>query len=315
MLVSICMPMYNCAPFIGATLDALREQTHQQIEVIVINDGSKDDSLAVARRHAWSKVRVETQENAGQCAAENAAIRLAQGDFFIFLDADDFMSPRKIERQVALLGDPSVPLMATCAWGRFHSDPITAEFRQSPLWRDLAPVDWLTIAWENHLMMHGATWLIPRPVVERAGPWDERLSLINDHEYFPRIMLQTEKILFEPNERTYYRSGFSSLSGQKSRKAWESATLALVLSSERLLALKDTPEIRHAIATKFQRHIYELYPEHADFSNQSADWVRRMGGSDVKPMGGGLFQKLSRLVGWKLAKRIQLLGFKLGYGR
>jgi len=313
-LVSLCIPAYNAAPFIGATLDSLARQTWQHWEAIVVDDGSTDDTLEVARRHAGPRIHVVTQPNAGQSAAENRAIERAQGDFFVFLDADDFMSDDKLEAQVRALGDPSAPLMATCAWGRFHTDPARAEFRPTALWRDLAPTDWLVTAWENNLMMHGATWLIPRPVLERSGGWNPAISLINDHEFFPRVMLQTERIVFTPGVRTYYRSGFEgNLSGQRSRRAWESAFLALKLSSQMLLQRHDTPEARHACAVKLQRFIYEIHPACPDLAAEAAALVAAYGGCHVEPEGGRWFHRLRRVMGWRAARRIEQLAFRMGY--
>lgn len=315
-LVSLCIPAYNCAAFVGDTLSSLEAQRWKRWEAIVIDDGSTDETLAVARRHESSRIRVLTQENCGQSATENRAIAEAQGDFFVFLDADDFMSEDKLEAQVRALGDPSAPLMATCAWGRFHNDPARAEFRPTALWRDLTPVEWLTTAWEQQLMMHGATWLIPRPVLERSGGWNPAISLINDHEFFPRVMLQTERIVFVPDARTFYRSGHEgNLSGHRSRRAWESALLALELSSKTLLNVADMPATRHACATKLMRFVHEIYPAHPDLARRALELSIQYGGSDVEPEGGRWFQRLRGVVGWRMARRMEQIAFSLGYRR
>jgi glycosyltransferase involved in cell wall biosynthesis len=313
-LVSICIPAYNCESFLADTLQSLALQKYTNWEAIVVNDGSTDGTLAVARRFESGRIKVIDQENAGQSAAENRAIAEAQGDFFVFLDADDFMSADKLSRQVAHLGDPSVPLMASCAWGRFHRHPERAEFKPTRLWQDLEPTRWLIDAWQHDLMMHGAGWLIPRPVLERSGGWNPALSLINDHEFFPRVMLQTERIVFTPEARTFYRSGFEgNLSGARSRRAWESAYQALELSTKTLLRVCDTDESRRACATKFQRFVYTLYPNCPDLARQSEEWVSRLGGATVEPEGGRWFHRVRSVIGWKGARRLEQFVFRCGW--
>jgi hypothetical protein len=84
------------------------------------------------------------------------------------------------------------------------------------------PLDWLA---ESSLqMLFPGLWLIPREVAIAAGPWNELLTLADDKEYFVRVLLQAQRVLFCPGARAYYRSGVpSSLSGRKNRGAWQSA--------------------------------------------------------------------------------------------
>ena len=112
---------------------------------------------------------------------------MCRGEFVQYLDADDLLSPDKISRQMARIGDEA-DVVASGQWARFYSHPSEAVFRPDAVSRDLDPVDWLTRAWTGGLpMMQAGIWLIPRAVALRAGPWDERLSLINDFEYFTRV--------------------------------------------------------------------------------------------------------------------------------
>jgi hypothetical protein len=152
------------------------------------------------------------------------------------------------------------------------------------------------------------------PLSREILHWNPAISLINDHEFLPRVMLQTEKILFTPNVRTYYRSGFEgNLSGQRSRRAWESALLSLELSSRTLLAATDRAEARSACADKLQRFVYTLYPEQPDLARRAWAMIHEFGGSNVQPEGGRWFQRLRKVLGWKIARRIEQLVFRMGY--
>ncbi len=313
-LVSILIPCYNSQQWLAETIESALAQTWKNIEIIIVDDGSTDNTLAVAKSFNSPIIKVITQENQGQSAAENRAFAESQGDFIEYLDADDLLAPDKIERQIKLLGDSDSPFVASCEWSRFYKSPKEAMFIPQPLWKDLDPIDWLVCAWEGHYMMHGATWLIPRKIVEKAGGWDERLSLINDFDYFSRILLASEGVKFCQGAKSYYRSGNTgSLSGSKSVKARQSEFLSLSLGTSNLLARENSPLTRHACATVFQRFIYEVYPDVPELSQQAAAKVKELGGSNLQPTGGKMFQLLSRLVGWKQAKKIQRLFYKYGY--
>lgn len=308
-LVSVVIPCHNAAPWLEATIASVRTQTWRRYEILLVDDGSTDGSGALADRLAGPDLRVVHQANAGQCAALNQGVRLAQGDFFEYLDADDLLAPDKLEIQLRRLQELDAGWMASGAWARFAGDPATARFEPEPVWRDLAPVDWLVTSWRGGGMMHGAAWLIPRALVEAAGPWNEELSLINDLDYFPRVLLKSRGIAFCPGARTYYRSGLSgNLSGLNSRRGWASAFAATALAQAALLAVEDSPRTRGASADNLQRLLLSAYPFAPDLVAQAEAEVRRLGGSAIRPGGGKPFLALSRLIGWKAARRLQVLG-------
>lgn len=101
-LVSIVIPCYNAAGTVGEAIESALAQTYSQTEVIVIDDGSTDDSIRVLESHD-GRIRWETGPNRGACAARNRGIELAQGEFIQFLDADDLLEPTKIQIQSKLI--------------------------------------------------------------------------------------------------------------------------------------------------------------------------------------------------------------------
>jgi glycosyltransferase involved in cell wall biosynthesis len=305
-LVSILIPCHNAAPWLAQTLESALAQTWPHQEIIVVDDGSRDDSAEIARTFADRGVKVIVQENHGASAARNRAYRLSQGDFIQYLDADDLLAPDKIEHQMSL-ADKTGPDAVLCGtWSRFTHTPADADFIPQPLCTDAVPIDWVVTKFEQNAMMHPAAWLTPRTLAERAGPWDENLSLDDDGEYFTRVVLASRGIRFCREAVSYYRSNLAgSLSGTKSERAWASAFRSLVLSSGRLLALEDTPRTRHACATIFQSFIYESYPRAAECRDRAAAKVAALGGSTLPPPGGPKYRWARRLLGWRLAKRLQ----------
>jgi glycosyltransferase involved in cell wall biosynthesis len=305
-LVSIIIPCYNASAWLAETLESALGQTWPAIEILVINDGSRDDSLTVARTFAARGVQVFDQPNQGASAARNHGLRLARGEYIQFLDADDLLAPDKIARQVELAARTGADFAHCARWSRFHESPADAMFPPQPLCRDADPVPWLVEKLERNAMMHPAAWLVSRNLADRAGPWDESLSLDDDGEYFTRILLASRGVRHCPGAVSYYRSGLAgSLSGTKSEKAWASAWRSLDLSLHRLLRAEDSPRTRHAGATAAQRYVYESYPRAAAARREATSRVAELGGSTLAPEGGPKFQLVRRLLGWRLAKRLQ----------
>ncbi len=111
--VSIVIPAYNVGRYLAETLDSLRAQTLTNWEAIIVNDGSTDDTLAIARRYAAldPRFRIVEQENQGISRARNAAIDISRADAIALLDGDDIWSPDKLERQLECLREQGVDLV------------------------------------------------------------------------------------------------------------------------------------------------------------------------------------------------------------
>ena len=106
------MPLYNAAFLVESAIQSVVNQTYNYWELIIVDDGSTDDSLAVVKHYESDKIRVYTQPNSGACVARNKALSLTKGDFVKFLDADDLLSPDCLEKQVAqmnTLGAHQIP--------------------------------------------------------------------------------------------------------------------------------------------------------------------------------------------------------------
>jgi teichuronic acid biosynthesis glycosyltransferase TuaG len=122
--VTVVIPCYNAAKFIGATLDSVLVQTHRNVEVIVVDDKSTDSSAAIVREFAGRDKRVvliEMQKNAGAPAApRNTGVRAARSPWIAFLDADDLWHPRKLEFQMRALSGTGARVCST-QMRDFHS--------------------------------------------------------------------------------------------------------------------------------------------------------------------------------------------------
>ncbi len=303
--VSIIIPCHNAASWLAQTLESALAQTWRDTEVILVDDGSTDDSLAIARRFEIQGIKIATQLNRGASAARNHGLRIAQGAFIQFLDADDLLAPDKVALQVDAADKCGLEMVQCCNWSRFTRILADADHTPQLLCRDAEPVDWLVTKFRHDAMMHPAAWLIPRALIENAGPWDESLSLDDDGEYFTRIVLASQGVRFCPRAESFYRSGLpGSLSDTKSGQAWDSAFRSLELSLGRLRRTEDSARTRNASATALQQFIYSAYPQAAACRRRAAIQVVSLGGTDLQPPGGPKFQIARRLLGWRLARRL-----------
>src|SRR5262245_12357649 len=120
-LVSILIPAYNAQEWIADTLESAVGQTWPNKEIIVVDDGSRDQTLAVAQRCADRGVTIVAQPNQGAAAARNTAMAHSRGDYIQWLDADDLLSPDKIAAQIAAAARPPFTrrTLLSSPWGRF----------------------------------------------------------------------------------------------------------------------------------------------------------------------------------------------------
>ena len=252
-LVSILIPAYNAEPWISDSIKSALRQTWPHKEIIVVDDGSTDGTLAVASQFSGDGVTVVSQKNRGASAARNHAYSLCHGDYVQWLDADDILAPDKISRQTEFAQATKKPfLLLSSEWGRFNYRTTTAQFIPTALWQDLSPVEWLLRKMTFNVWMQPGSWLVSRELMDAAGPWDERLSFDDDGEYFCRVISKSQGVPFVRGAKIFYRlTGPASLSCvDNSSKKMESAWLSIRLQIQYLRQLEDTERGR-----KGGRHI------------------------------------------------------------
>ena len=304
-LVSILIPAYNAERWIADTIQSALAQTWPCKEVIIVDDGSRDQTLSIARQFASNNVSVVTQENQGGSAARNLAFNLCQGEFMQWLDADDLLSQDKIARQMEAaleIGDSRILL--SCPWGYFMYRPHRARFNPTLLWADLSPLEWLVRKWENNAHMNPATWLVSRRLTEQAGPWDKRLVYCEDGEYFCRVILASHGIRFVPEATVLYRATASSASymGRSTRKM-ESHLLGAQLEISYLQAFDDNERVRAACLKYLQTWFLNFYPEQKALVERLQQLAAMLGGQLDVPKSAWKYRWIEKLFGLTAAKR------------
>lgn len=301
--ISVIIPVYNAAPWLQDTIDSVLLQTWKNTEIIIVDDGSTDNSLNIARHNTSARVKLFQQQNRGAAAARNAGLRAASGDFIQFLDADDLLDQRKIEIQAESLLQEGDDCVACGSWAMFNDSLSSVTISREPLWQDMLPVEWLQSLFLRKGMMPIHAWLFPRKLLDRVGSWNERLTINDDREFSCRAVAGARNVLFCTEAVSYYRRGIpTSLSNTKSREAWVSAFLAADLCVSALLDRDSSAASRTAAATEYLGLIYSVPPEHQCLCSHAEKRISDLQVDKVSPpFAGSITGVISTLFGWKAA--------------
>jgi glycosyltransferase involved in cell wall biosynthesis len=324
-LVSIIIPLYNAEKYIAETIQSALNQTWPNKEIIVINDRSTDNSLAIAKRYLTENVKVFTQDNKGASAARNYGLRVAKGEYIQFLDADDLLSHDKIEGQMNYLNNSTTHL-SLCRVVHFDDGD---DYRKIVLkdndWfcKDSNdPVDFLLKLNAGDEVMPGYgsmvqpnSWLTPRALIEKAGIWNEFRCPDDDGEFFCRVILASEGIKYSTIGTNYYRKHKhnNTLSAQKSRSAYESLILSIDLKYSYLKEKLSDPVLERI----FAKHYWEIgvaaYPQYRQLSKKAIEKAVEYGYKGKKYKAGPLSTFLSKIIGWRLVRILTYFRFRKYY--
>lgn len=201
-LLSVIMPSYNTAHFIGEAIDSVINQDYPHIELIVVDDGSTDGTVETVRAYG-ERIQLITQQNQGSAAARNAGLAVARGELIAFLDSDDVWLPGKVRTQVEYLRrNPQVQMV----YGRWNvwkpeadgsfAPPTTLESEKSTSAEPPGIVaegsGWLYNRLLFASLLHTITVLARRSLIEAVGPFDTALKRGQDYDYWIRASRITE---------------------------------------------------------------------------------------------------------------------------
>ncbi len=309
-LVSIIIPVYNKSAFVRDTLKSALGQKYPKIELVLVNDGSTDGSLAILEEYRSKfpdKIILIDQENGGVSKATNVGIQASRGEYIQFLDADDLLSPDKIENQVSLLeGNPPF-VVASCEWVNFKDDILQNSRLPYGVFRNFdSGLDWLLQSWNNQEMMQPGAWLTHRKLIEKAGNWDESLIINQDGEFFLRVLMNCQRIIFEKKGKVFYRiPGVNNVSQQKSYLAAKSLLSSFQKYQREILSIEDSKRIRMALKGVYMKYIYDIYPLYPDLMQNARDLMGNLEVKESTYIGGPKFQQISKWIGFENALRLK----------
>jgi glycosyltransferase involved in cell wall biosynthesis len=306
-LVSILIPCRNAAPWLKDCLDSAFAQTWPRCEIILVDDGSTDASPGIARRFLDRGLQIISGPARNAAAARNCAYAHCKGSFIQYLDADDLLDPDKIEKQMHLLLQHPPATLASGVWIPFVSSPEVVTTPENPAFRDfLNPVDFLIQHYNGGGMMQPGAWLTPRTLIEKAGPWNENLTLNDDGEFFARVILASNSIRFCPDAMCHYRRGHGrSLSRHTTKSALQSLYLSIELNTAAMLAHQNNPGIHQAVCNAWWKLSHELHPALPSLSRK-AEQLARQHGTPTRPFECGPRMRIAAsLFGWRIAQRLK----------
>jgi glycosyltransferase involved in cell wall biosynthesis len=308
-LVSILIPAYNAEEWLAETIQSAIAQTWQHKEIIIVDDGSSDQTAKVAAGFASNKVTVVSTAKHGAAAARNRALQLSQGDYIQWLDADDLLSPDKIERQLAALQDlDNRRILLSSSWAYFNYRTHRAHFISTPLWQDLPPIEWLLKKMGENLHMQTATWLTSRELAEAAGEWDTRLITDDDGEYFCRVLLASAGTRFVPEARVFYRITSPlrwSYIGTSDKKK-DAMLLSMKLQIQYVRSLEESERVRKACLAYLQNWFIHFYPERPEIVAEFQTLAAQLQGHLEVPRLRWKYAWMKPIFGWKAAKWAQM---------
>ena len=310
-LVSILIPSFNAERWIKQTLESAIGQDYPRTEVIVVDDGSTDRTMEIARTFRSRSVQVISQTNAGAPAARNKALSLAQGDFIQWLDHDDLLALGKISNQIKewekVRNDR---VLFSCPFATFYYRWHKAKSSAGRLYRDLTPLDYFLIKFSNDTFLHPSSWLVNRKLCDLAGPWWELRSPDDDGEYFCRVVAASEGIRFVPQSRCYWRVGHEgnfSQDWRRSRASLESLFQTTVRCVEHYMKLEDSERSRAACVAFLQHRLIYCYPNRPDIAKQMNELARALGGGLNPPPLTWKYRYIRAAFGWPTAKKCMMI--------
>ncbi|MGE5294770.1 MAG: glycosyltransferase family 2 protein [Solirubrobacterales bacterium] len=230
--MSVIIPTFNRAKVVTRAIDSVLEQTYRRREVIVVDDGSTDNTAEVLRSYGDRIVCIH-QKNAGPSAARNRGIRESKGEFIAFLDSDDLWLATKLERQSALLVDagPETPCCLCDSLIRMAGGQERSSFEIACL-RPKEPEGlWLNpaVVLATRFVLFSQAVLVRRKFLLNCGGYDERLWLMEDHDLALRLALRGPwAFIREPLVKCWGADDndikLSAIASQQPAKLYESIT-------------------------------------------------------------------------------------------
>lgn len=212
-LVSIIIPTYNRAHLIGETLDCVLAQTYSNWECIVIDEGSMDDTATLLNEYCAKDNRfifiLKSEDiKKGASISRNLGLKTAGGEFIQFLDSDDILAPNKIEVQLDLLKNESKYTISTCKWFKFSSlgEPLNLVENNVDYKNFYDVKEYFDLIGLYGGFFPPLNFLINKELINYSGYWNESLTVNDDGEFFFRILLNSDKILFSDKTYVLYRN-------------------------------------------------------------------------------------------------------------
>jgi len=259
--ISIIIPAYNMREWIDETLESVWDQTYNDFEIIVVDDGSIDGIKSYLENKYLHLLKIIRQQNRGLAGARNTGIRHAEGKFLFFLDADDIIMPEKLERQVHILNSRPEIGVVYSDYALFYNDKNKqldhpqVDIPEGIIWEQLLKM--------NCMVVHAA--LMRKELILKYGYFDETMRSCADWDLWLRLALHGVQFAFDGSKSALYRQRNDSLSRNLVVKAKADLT---VLQNASKIALKLNHPAKAKIPNQIAYRLYRLAKTYINYSQR-----------------------------------------------
>lgn len=308
-LVSIIIPCYNAQKWIAEAISSCLQQTYRNIEIIVIDDGSTDDSFDIIKGFS-RQIICQTQPHRGGNSARNCGLKLAQGEYIQFLDADDYLFPEKIARQVNFLEQTGADIVYGDWRHQYHRhdgqvilEPIQIPGAQTDILESLLGTWWVALA----------SLLYRRQAIERTAGWDESLEAAQDRDFFINVVLDGAQVVYQPGCYAVYRRYGNTSVSTLSIPRWISSHCQVLRKVESKLAQANLLSVnyRRAIATCYfdlaRKSLAFDYSQYQQLLDMAMIRFSQFQGNSTNP----IYRIICNVIGFRYLEKIICSGLRL----
>ena len=317
-LVSVIIPAYNAEDYISECISSVINQTHKNIEIIVVNDGSTDNTKNILEKINDSRLLIVNQENKGCSASKNTGLSISKGDYIQYLDADDYLSIDKIQIQVELLQSMKNSI-AVCKTLIISNDNLINNYEI-----DTEMISEAGSGKEFLLRLLGIdgkfgmvqpnAYLIPRNVTNKIGPWNEEISPSPDEdgEYFARALCCINNVIFTGGIN-YYRklSNQSSLSKEYSFQRVSNLLKTVDLKFQHIFNLEKSNRTQKLYQLNISQVAYQFGHEYPSVITESLLILSHNKYKKLQVIHPKKFALISKIIGFRNAMSISFLKRKV----
>ncbi len=261
-MVSVIIPLHNAAAYISECVESVLCQSYSPIEIIIVENGSEDNSLEIAQTFISDHVNVIVLEIANVSAARNRGLERAKGDYILFLDADDKIDKEKIRKQIFSLSEYKFHPLVISVSSMFPFDNSRSYFSEDMKDYYEPAIDFMTDAILTGSPLNCMNFLIHKALLDNSQPWNEELVRCEDWLWLANVLSNAKSVVYTQDAVSYYRtSNIHSLSKQYDEHAVQSEFFSRT-EIAKILAKTNAPkrfEAAKFLITSWNRILYPFY--------------------------------------------------------
>ncbi|BAZ12632.1 putative glycosyl transferase [Calothrix sp. NIES-4071] len=307
-LVSIIIPCYNASRWITEAIDSCLHQTYSNIEIIIIDDGSTDNSLEIIQSYAAKNNHIIWRHipHTGGNHARNVGLSLSQAEYIQFLDADDYILPEKIKHQVNFLESTGADVVYGDWCHQYHYNNGSYKLgdtkttgQQTDILESLLGTWWVAVA----------ALLYRHEAIKKSVGWDETLSTAQDRDFIISVVMCGALVMYQPGCYSIYRRYGNVTVSTVSRPRWIMGHCLVLEKAERKLAQNKrlSNNYRRALAAGyFDMARYALFEDYSLYLKLLDAALKRCPDFQGNSK-NGIYHRLRAIIGFRRTEKIVCL--------